>query len=197
MVQDLKNLGYFEFKRGGKLPSFESFPSSIQKAIVLGVFDGDGIQGTSRICTSNVQFLHQLKEYYNIKYEVRTKVDINADYINNNPIKPTRNLYGLAFGASLFNDLLDNYIDSMGRKRILLNEYREKYVHLKEAVGSKEYLQNMINSFPQSWLARHFDCNVKTLHKLCLEWGIELQGNGFWTLEKLEEARENFNKLNK
>jgi len=197
MVQDLRNLGYFEFKEGGRLPSFEGFPSSVQKAIVLGVFDGDGIQGISRICTSNAQFLYQLKEYYNIKYEVRIKVDIDADYINNNPIKPTKNVYGLALGASLFNDLLDNYKDSMGRKRIVLDEYRDKYEHLKEAIGSKKHLQNMIDNFPQSWLARHFDCDVKTLHKLCLEWGIELQNNGFWTFQRLEEARDKFNKLNK
>ncbi len=195
MTQDLRALGYFEFKEGGKLPSFEGFTSDIQRAIVLGVFDGDGIQGTSKISTTNVQFLHQLKEYYDIKYEVRKKIDIDADYINNNPIRPTKNLYSLSLGATLFNSLLNNYRNSMNRKRIILDEYRDKYDNLKDLIGSKDHLQNMVNNFPRSWLARHFNCDVRTLNKLCTEWDIELQKNGFWTFDKLEEAREKFDKL--
>ncbi|KKL92390.1 hypothetical protein LCGC14_1885170 [marine sediment metagenome] len=197
MVDDLRNLGYFEFKDGGRLSSLESMPYNIQKSIILGFFDGDGLQGKSEIDSSNVQFLYQLKEYYNIKYPVTLKIDIDADYINNNPIKPTKNMYRLSLGASFFNDLLNNYKNSMGRKRIFLDEYRDKYDQLKELVGSVDRLQNMINDFPQSWLAKHFDVNVKTLHKLCIEWDINLQGSGYWTLSRLEEAREKFNKLNK
>ncbi|HEC39564.1 hypothetical protein LCGC14_0760720 [marine sediment metagenome] len=197
MVDDLRNLGYFEFKDGGRLSSLESMPYNIQKSIILGFFDGDGLQGRSEIASSNVQFLYQLKEYYNIKYPVTLKVGLDADYISNNPIKPTKNVYRLSLGATFFNDLLNNYGNSMERKRIFLDEYRDKYDLLNELVGNAELLQNMVNNFPQSWLAQHFDVNVKTFHKLCLEWGINLQDNGYWTLSRLEEAREKFNKLNK
>ena len=69
------------------------------------------------------------------------------------------------------------------------------YTNIKKDVGNEVRLQNLVNSFPKKWLANHFGVTVGLFNKLCKEWGVEYLGRGFWTLEKLEEARLHLNDL--
>ncbi len=77
-------------------------------AFLLGYFDGDGKKGTSMIKTGSRKFLEQIKEKFNIP---------NNIYLNE-PNKPNKKTVCLSLGAKLFNEMLDNYEDSLSRKRI-------------------------------------------------------------------------------
>lgn len=82
-------------------------------AFLLGYFDGDGKKGTSMIKTGSRKFLEQIKEKFNIP---------NNIYLNE-PNKPNKKTVCLSLGAKLFNEMLDNYEDSLSRKRIRLKTY--------------------------------------------------------------------------
>jgi len=83
-------------------------------AFLLGYFDGDGTIGTSKITTGSLKFLEQIKQLFNIP----------------NKIHKRKGAFDLYLGANLFDEMLDNYQNSLPRKRIRLEstaEHKERF----------------------------------------------------------------------
>lgn len=96
-------------------------------AMLLGYFDGDGTHGYKypnslkkekqhnlfpRIRSNSRQLLEDIKSYFDIKYD----------------INPESEMFSLTFEKELFNELIDNYKNSLERKRF---EYRDREVKFK------------------------------------------------------------------
>ncbi|MEJ2248088.1 MAG: hypothetical protein P8Y97_00325, partial [Candidatus Lokiarchaeota archaeon] len=192
MVEDLINLGFLDFKDGNSFDFISTLKSPLYKSFLLGFFDGDGGEGTSRIYSTNRKFLQQLKDDLNIRSDIRMERKeklIDQNMINNLEINSKKPFYSLSLGASLFNSLLDTYGSSLQRKRVELSEQKERYFDLKVNIGSRERLQNLLKFYPKTWIADHYKVSWDSLQKLCKEWNVKGPGRGYWTLEKLEEAR--------
>lgn len=94
-----------------ELPSLNSRTQYL--AFLLGFFDGDGTANTTRITTASLKFLKDIKDKFSLQYtpkrveskfKGKKKVYIGYAYI-------------MYLGGKLFNELLDNYSDSLPRKR--------------------------------------------------------------------------------
>ena len=92
-------------------------------AFLLGFFDGDGKQGTTRIVTGSINFLIQIKEKFNLQYKIYLKIS-RGTYIRGKEIKGQG--YSMSLGVKLFNEMLDNYKNSLKRKRIAFKVRNKK-----------------------------------------------------------------------
>lgn len=77
---------------------------------ILGCFDGDGEEGTSRLWSGSREFLEDIKKMFDVPNEIKLK-ESNLG-----------SAWGLSLAPKLFNALLDSYKDSMPRKRKKLME---------------------------------------------------------------------------
>ena len=77
---------------------------------ILGCFDGDGEEGTSRLWSGSREFLEDIKNKFDVPNEIQ--------YRESN----LGSVWGLSLGPKLFNAMLDSYEDSMPRKRKRLME---------------------------------------------------------------------------
>jgi hypothetical protein len=106
--KNLENHGVIvgsEKSKNIKLPELKN--TDLDLAFLLGHFDGDGTTGTSRITTGSKQFLEQIIEKFRIKNTI-------YEYEGN---------YKLYLGAALFNKMLENYQNSLPKKRIRLRSF--------------------------------------------------------------------------
>ncbi|MCK4779149.1 MAG: hypothetical protein KAT57_03130 [Candidatus Lokiarchaeota archaeon] len=119
MYEDLKHLKFKEFP---KLAS-----DGLYLAWLLGLYDGDGYQGKTMVCSASNNLLMEIKCFFNIEYEIRDYYyDDELDYYlrNNEGIKidnSSRFLYVLTLGSHLFNKMMKNYENSLKRKRRTFN----------------------------------------------------------------------------
>ena len=111
-----------------KLPDFKNINKNRQLylAFLLGFFDGDGETGTSQIDSKSKRFLENIKNKFNIKYEVRQIKNKDGIY------------WRLTLGAELFNEMLDNYQKSLPSKRIRLEEHQERMERLRNFAQSRQ-----------------------------------------------------------
>jgi len=188
MFNDLERHGCFPNKslkiRFPKLPNRE-----IELSFLLGCFDGDGTKGTSRLTSGSREFLVGIRNKFNIENKVtQDYVDINA--------------YRLSLGVNLFNEMLDNYKDSLSRKRVYLtpNEKsiklaREKAILAKKShrleenrklltTLTKEELKDLIWKIPQKHIAKKFGVLPKDIDKMCKSFKIEKPPIGYWRKHK-------------
>ena len=182
MVEDLSRNGFLRFKLGGKI-EFVFKNIEVALGFLLGYFDGDGIQGTSAIVSTNYIFLNQVKKYFKIKNPVYKAKNIELIETYNDAKgyipRSTKPLWGLYLGAQLFNTMLNNYNDSMPRKRLYLRE-DNVYLDLKKEAKNIEYFQSLVNEYPKTWIADFFEVSPPLIDKLCNEWEIECPPKGYW-----------------
>lgn len=95
-------------------------------AFLLGFFDGDGETGTSQIDLKSKRFLEQIKNKFNIKYKLRKIKSMDGI------------CWRLTLGAELFNEMLDNFQQSLPSKRIRLEECQERMERLKNFAQSRQ-----------------------------------------------------------
>jgi hypothetical protein len=109
MAGDLIRLGVFPKKsRIIRLPCLNS--CELYLSFLLGCFDGDGEQGTSRLWSGSREFLVDIKNMFGIQNEIQfRKSNLGS-------------AWGLSLGPRLFNAMLDSYEDSIPRKRNRLME---------------------------------------------------------------------------
>ncbi|MCJ7651861.1 MAG: LAGLIDADG family homing endonuclease [Candidatus Lokiarchaeota archaeon] len=103
-----------------KLPNLPS--RSLYLAFLLGFFDGDGTANTTRITTASLLFLKQIKRQYKIQYNPKQVFSV---FKNGNKVYPG-SAYIMYLGGDLFNELLDNFHDSLPRKRKRFTSYDKK-----------------------------------------------------------------------
>ena len=103
-----------------KLPNLPS--RSHYLAFLLGFFDGDGTANTTRITTASLIFLKQIKRQFKIQYNPKQVFSV---FKNGDKIYPG-SAYIMYLGGGLFNELLDNYSDSLPRKRKRFTSYDKK-----------------------------------------------------------------------
>ncbi|TFG23362.1 MAG: hypothetical protein EU533_03245 [Promethearchaeota archaeon] len=109
MAGDLIRQGVFPKKsRIIRLPCLNS--CELYSSFLLGCFDGDGEQGTSRLWSGSREFLVDIKDLFGIQNEIQfRKSNLGS-------------AWGLSLGPKLFNAMLDSYEDSIPRKRNRLME---------------------------------------------------------------------------
>jgi len=163
----------------------------LQKGFLLGFFDGDGIQGTSRIKSASKKFLEQIKEKFSIKYEIKTiekQSEIKNKDGNARIIKGK--CYALFLGSKLFNELLENYTISLERKRIRFKTNEERIEKIKmnawrghhdvKLKASKEEIEDLVFKIPKTYIAPIYGVSAKTISNWCKRWNIRAPSRGDW-----------------
>lgn len=178
MHEDLRAHSFASSKTLRKdAPKFDN--EELMLAWLLGYYDGDGTQGQTDICSASEQFLKDIKRKFNIKNEVReyeTRVEDLKDLDSGSVVK--QYIYRLRLGPNIFNKMMDNYLDSMPRKR---NHFKDNCLEiLKEKIGSDEKLQELAYKFRRFELIELFDTSKHFLDKLIKDWEISLPPNGYW-----------------
>jgi len=179
----------------GKMKSYNIELPNLSKrelylAFTLGYFDGDGEEGTSAIYCRSKKFLEQIREYFNIKYSIKYK-ESKGGYIKNRFVKGS--VYRLTLGADLFNDMLDNFQNSMLRKRIRMQSSKEKAERaIKLALTKKKFgftkkeLETLVWLIPHAEIAKLHDdlfgvsINNHLVGDYCRRWNIKIPPPGYW-----------------
>lgn len=178
MVEDLMNIGFSSSKSLRKsIPIIFNKKTPINRKLflawVLGYYDGDGNANSTRITSGSKEFLEQIRLKLNIQYEVKIQYE-KGKISNFDNIIATKSHWRLSLGASLFNEMMRTYKNSMPRKRRTFNERDMNVIPcLKEAVVNKENLQGLIDKYPISHLIKKFKVSIGSFYKLCEEWDIK------------------------
>ncbi|MFW9865621.1 MAG: LAGLIDADG family homing endonuclease, partial [Candidatus Thorarchaeota archaeon] len=120
-----------------KLPRLRS--KELMLAFLLGYYDGDGSLGLTlhegvkkkifpSIISSDKEFLNQVKQAFNIKYDLYQRIQEKYDFKKNELV--ISKSYNLYLGSKLFEEMLRNYRKSLKRKRFPLEKlemYRISY----------------------------------------------------------------------
>jgi len=142
-------------------------------AFLLGYFDGDGKQGTSRITSSSYKFINQIKIKFNLPYHIYRE--------------PGKTACSLHLGAELFNELLDNYKDSMARKRVWLvtpEELIKRNTKLKIRAELLINIQKFVLYIPINQLSDYFGISSSRLGQICEKTALFKPNKGYWLKNK-------------
>jgi hypothetical protein len=113
MVLDLMRMGLV--LRKSKIIEFPKLLNrEIELAFLLGFYDGDGRQNSPEFTSGSKRFLGQVKYRFGLPYKLR--MECYDKEIYGRKIKEGTK-YRLWLGVDLFNEMLENYTKSMGRKR--------------------------------------------------------------------------------
>ena len=207
-IQNLKNRFRISFIckeiirdliRNGLIPGKEKsnnikFPllknRELDLAFLLGYFDGDGTQKTSKITSGSKIFLEQIKKKFRINHKI--EMVRSGGPIDGREVDGVA--HRLALGSELFNEMLDNYRDSLPRKRnrFKTEEDRIKSIkenawngsHKRKFIISKQELEKLANLMPLYKIGEKFDVSGKTVKKYCTKWGIKIPAHGSWIKKK-------------
>jgi len=98
---------------------FITFPflnsRSFDLAFLLGYYDGDGKTQSTIITTGSKQFLEDIKKLFDLPFKLRTERRIT--FHDHRKRSSNSETYELSLGAELFNEMMDNYADSLPSKR--------------------------------------------------------------------------------
>ncbi|MFX1501287.1 MAG: hypothetical protein ACFFDH_10035 [Promethearchaeota archaeon] len=141
LVMRFSNFDFCEFLRWhgfiiGETKSNNIKPPKLKNrefylAFLLGYFDGDGKQGTTKISSGSRIFLNQIKEYFKIRNKVLFQKTEFYDSLKNRIVRGST--YTLSLGPDLFNDMLANYQNSLTRKRIPKYNLRQRIEKANQA----------------------------------------------------------------
>lgn len=183
-ADNLKNQGFIEGKKKSKnieLPELDT--RELYLAFLLGYFDGDGTQGQSRIHSGSRKFLYQIKREFNIKNKI-SFVKIDDGYKNSFKGE----CYNLYLGAQLFNEMLDNYQNSLERKRKYLEttdlRIERRKIEFQSLLAksslTRDDLQYLVWKLPLYKIAEKLECNYLLVKKICDYWGVNRPPRGYW-----------------
>lgn len=171
-----------------ELPKLDS--RELYLSFLLGYFDGDGTQGKTKITSGSSIFLEQIKKSFRLNYNIIEKR--SGGFIEGNrPI--SGKAYEMSLGANLFNEMMDNYVDSLPRKRKHFCTNKERVEKIKQTVNestgrhkrkfdiSDDDLKRIVWEMPSSKIAEKFGISDVAVAKRCKKLGIEKPGRGYWT----------------
>lgn len=170
MVDDLMKHGVLHRKsKIIKLPSLNN--RKLYLAFLLGFFDGDGEMGSTRIHSGSKTFLIQIKKKFNIPNKIQEDIRKNDKLVESC-------CYALTLGSELFNEMLQNYKNSLKRKRIKkitdLKKYHEMKYKLKveKLPFSKTELKKLLQRYPKTRLSKLLNISYYDLNKLIQHWDL-------------------------
>jgi len=160
-------------------------------AFLLGYFDGDGGEGSSRIYSNSYEFLYQIKK----KFRIDSKIS-ELKYMTKDGDEKIR--YMMFLTADLFNEMLCNYNFSLRRKRIKLVDSKLRAEQLERAramrrekfMFSREELQTLLFKMPKIKIAKlhlkKFDIEIgrTSVDRYARKWGLKMPPAYYWTGKK-------------
>ncbi|MFX0081316.1 MAG: LAGLIDADG family homing endonuclease [Candidatus Hodarchaeota archaeon] len=176
LINDLVSKGvYLKKSKIIELPDLNT--RAFYLAFLLGYFDGDGKQVTSKITSGSRKFLEQIKNFFNLHTKIHTKSGYG-------------NAYDLYLGSKLFNEMMDNYQFSLPRKRFKFPSREErikkmrknawKHGNNRKLVIKKEKLEKLVWEISISKIAELYDVSDTTIINYCKRWKIIKPPRGFW-----------------
>jgi len=153
MAGDLVRLGC-TYKKSLTIRYNGFHQKDLDLAFLMGFFDADGYETGTQVCSGSIQFLEDLRQYFNVQFQVIKK--------------PTA--YLLTLGASLFREMLNNYSDSMPRKR-QFHKVQPKVLRKRKDQTIMAKLCQQCNCFfpvyesKQSQEYCSYDCSYKSQRK--------------------------------
>ncbi|MHA2184398.1 MAG: hypothetical protein ACXAAI_05290 [Promethearchaeota archaeon] len=142
-------------------------------AFLLGFFDGDGKTGSTRITSSSLKFLIQIRDKFNLPYTIYHE--------------PGKNAWSLHLGAVLFNAMLDNYERSMPKKRVKFvtpKQLRERNTKLRVTPKILKEIQRLLLIIPIKELCTYYGISASRLGQISKEKGLVLPPRGYWHTNK-------------
>jgi len=167
-------------------------------AFLLGYYDGDGFEGTSGIASGSIVFLQQIKEMFNIKNKIHFE-EHEGVMPNGRIVKG--NCYKMFLGADLYNEMLENYQDSLQRKRTPLLSSEDRIIinrmiaeRQRKFIGTKEELKTLVWGMPLTDIADLYDVGLTTIRKYIKYWNIQKPPHGYWFLKEHRKKKINYEK---
>lgn len=166
-------------------------------AFFLGVYDGDGSQGSTSLASGNKEFLEHCCE----------RLDISKDKIKYK-INHLGSCYTLIVGKKRYDKILINYENSLDRKRykpFLICDICEKKINTRSKLCkkcadttnkqcqerfevSKEELEKLVSENPMTEIGKIFGVSDNAIRKRCKKLGIVLEKRaGYWTKVKYDK----------
>ncbi len=164
-VQHIINLGCVNAKsKIIRLPRFNS--RNLNLAFLLGYYDGDGAQNSTKICCGSRKFLQDIKKLYNLKYKIT---------------KQKNHTYTLSLGSILFKEMISIYSGGLKRKRKSSTYQKRPYnpPKLKFYINPDE-LKSLVWEIPITQLAKILNVSGNAVHKRCKKYGIKTPQRGYW-----------------
>lgn len=188
MLDDLKKLGFFDFKEGKPLPEgfFSKLDRNVALSILCGFYDGDGEQGTTKIHNTNRLFLEQIRREFNIKNNVQLKrkggKTIKYSVQCREYIGDLKDRWYLSLGAKVFNEMMESFEDSMERKREYypVSTHKFAFEDLKDTIKNRNNLENILRMAPVTILINKFDVSFQTFKRLCNEFNVGPLPHSYW-----------------
>jgi hypothetical protein len=180
---------------------------SLELAFLLGYYDGDGLQKTTRIHSGSIKFLKQVKKRFHLPYKIQ--INENEGTIYSRKIKGTE--YYMELGTELFSEIMKNYRHSMPRKRWYPPTPKEKLRRRRIANShetimrrrelqkdwrtiTKEELEKLVQQMPLIQIGSKYNVsgNSTVSHK-CKKLGITIPKHGHWQKRYHENRRTSQN----
>ncbi len=152
---------------------FNSLTSEeLKLSFLMGYYDGDGMTNSSTICCGSKEFLNDIKNYFNINYQIKKR-------------KYNIELYELTLGMDLKEKMTDSYCFGLERKQGKLKyKYNKNLVHYNKRNQeqkrkfsiTKEALNNLINIKKLSYrtIGKMFNVCDNSIKKRAMLLGINL-----------------------
>jgi hypothetical protein len=177
-----------------------------EAAFLLGYYDGDGVQNTTMIRSGNKRFLEQVKNRFDLPYKIQ--VVKHESEIHGRKMEGTE--YSLCLGAELFNEMMENYTNSMPRKRWFPCDPKEKARRAAEASTSemkrirkelqrnwkaitKDELEKMVWQMPSERVAAMCGVTGKTVEMRCRKFRVPKPRRDCWQKRSflIEKSKRN------
>jgi len=187
IIGDLIRNGLIPGKEKSKNIEFPQLKTrELELAFLLGYFDGDGTQKTSKITSGSILFLEQINSKFGIDNKIETVR--SGGPIEGREIDGVA--YRLALGSVLFNEMLDNYKGSLPRKRCRFKTEDDRIESIKEKawhgshkrkfIITQQKLEKLVDLMPLYKIGEDFGVSGKTVKKYCVKWGIKIPTHGSW-----------------
>lgn len=162
-------------------------------AFLLGYYDGDGQQNTTRIISGSIRFLQEIKQRFGLPYKILTYTQDKE--IHGRKTWGTKHVMSL--GAELLCEMMRNYEQSMPRKRWFpctkeeaahrtrealtserIRKRRKKQIQWRAITESK--LQKLVWSMPVTHVAKEYNVHYKTVVVKCDKMSIVRPPHNYW-----------------
>lgn len=157
MAKDLYDLGFKGSKSlGTQWPTTDLGDILLDLVFLLGFYDGEADVGRTRITSASKKFLDQIKDKFNIPYNVNPHIH--------------RKSYTLSLSAQLVNLMQLVYPHSLTLKR---KKFRARNTDLVlKTILTKRLLQTLIKTIPEKEIAKLFNVESFRIHELLNKWKI-------------------------